>query len=270
MFYPAIAGLINTMGYEFIPETHDTQQLNSLAESESDVDVTAISLHAYPYLADKYYILPHGGSIGRGYGPVIVAKQPMNLSELKNQPVAIPGLRTTAYLVLKLMIPDIKAIVVPIEPFYKIFDCITSGEVKAGVIIHEGRLMVEDRKLVTIVDQGVWWQENYGLPLPLGINVIRKDLGDRHIPKISRVLQASIRYSLQHKDEIISLWQKKDPRGIKELNDQKKIENYLNLYANQDTLEFQKDAMTAASLLLELGYESGIIPTKPRLLWVES
>lgn len=262
MFHPAISGLIETDGYEFIPQTHDTQKLNEIVSENNRVDVSAVSFHAYAYFAKNYLLLPHGASVGRNYGPVLITKEPKNLSDLSGKTIAIPGLQTTAFLVLKLMIPDLKPAIVPIEPFYKIFDEIEKGNVDAGLLIHEGRLFYQSRGLHLVEDIGKWWFANYQLPLPLGVNVIRKNLGEKHIENVSRILKRSIRYSLDHRDEMIKEWMKADKRGIKELESYGMVDTYLTLYANQDTYEFTDDVRKSAQLLMDLGFENKIIPHK--------
>lgn len=269
MFHPALSGLIDTDGYEFIPQTHDTQKLNDIVAENNLVDVSAVSLHAYAYFHKNYFLLPHGASVGRNYGPVLITKQPNHLSGLSGKSIAIPGLQTTAYLVLKLMIPDAKPQIVPIEPFYRIFDEIDYGNVDAGLLIHEGRLFYQERGFYLVQDIGKWWFNRYQLPLPLGVNVIRKSLGSDHIRNVSRILKSSIQYSLNHRDDMIKEWMKIDKRGVKELESYGKVDEYLSLYANADTAEFTDDTKKAAQLLMNLGFENGIIPHHVKLEWSE-
>lgn len=265
MFHPAISGLIETDGYEFIPQTHDTQKLNEIVSENNLVDVSAVSFHAYAYFAKNYLLLPHGASVGRNYGPVLISKEPKILSDFSGKTIAIPGLQTTAFLVLKLMIPDLKPAIVPIEPFYKIFDEIEKRTVDAGLLIHEGRLFFQNRGLALVEDIGKWWFANYQLPLPLGVNVIRRTLGEKHIENVSRILKRSIRYSLDHRDDMIKEWMKADKRGIKELESYGMVDTYLSLYANQDTYEFTDDVRKSAQLLMDMGFENKIIPHKVSL-----
>ena len=269
MFHPALSGLIDTEGYEFIPQTHDTQKLNSIVAENNRVDVSAVSLHAYAYFHEHYLLLPHGASVGRNYGPVLITKKPNNLAGLSGKSIAVPGLQTTAYLVLKLMIPDAQPQIVPIEPFYRIFDEIERESVDAGLLIHEGRLFYQERGFFLVQDIGKWWFNQFQLPLPLGVNVIRKSLGDDHIRNISRILKNSIRYSLDHRDEMIKLWMHEDKRGVKELENYGKVDEYLSLYANDDTAEFSEDTKKASQLLMDLGFERGIIPHSVKLEWSE-
>lgn len=269
MFHPAISGLIDTEGYEFIPQTHDTQKLNDIVAENNHVDVSAVSLHAYAYFHNHYLLLPHGASVGRNYGPVLITKRPNNLSDLSGKSIAVPGLQTTAYLVLKLMIPDAKPQITPIEPFYRIFDEIDQGKADAGLLIHEGRLFYQERGFHLVQDIGKWWFNQFQLPLPLGVNVIRKSLGDNHIRNVSRILKNSIRYSLDHRDDMIKMWMREDKRGVKELENYGKVDEYLSLYANADTAEFTDDTKKAAQLLMTLGFEKGIIPHEVKLAWSE-
>lgn len=269
MFHPVLSGLIDNEGYEFIPQTHDTQKLNDIVAQNNVVDVSAISLHAFAYFHQHYLILPHGASVGRNYGPVLITKKPNTLHELDGKEIAIPGLQTTAYLVLKLMLPNIKPKITPIEPFYKIFDEIENQSVDAGLLIHEGRLFYQERGFHLVEDMGKWWFRQHQLPLPLGVNVIRKSLGEKHIRNVSRILKNSIRYSLDHRNDMIKQWMAVDKRGVKELENYGKVDDYLALYANEDTAEFTDDCRKAAQLLMDLGFEKGIIPEKIMLEWSE-
>lgn len=267
MFYPAMMGWIPTGEYQFLAQTFDTQKLNQMANESNRFDVSAISLHAYADLADHYLILQHGASVGRNYGPVLVSKKPDSLSDLSSSKIAIPGLKTTAYLVLKLMVPRLQPVVTPIEPFYRIFDSIETGEVDAGLIIHEGRLIYKDRGLHLVEDIGQWWFRQFQLPLPLGVNVISRKLGSEHIRRVSDILQESIRFSLKNRDKMIALWMENDPRGIKELGNYNKIDEYLALYANADTETTTSDVKLAADLLMKLGVEHHILAKPVKLEW---
>lgn len=267
MFYPAMMGWIPTGEYRFLAETFDTQKLNQMANESNRFDVSAISLHAYADLADHYLVLPHGASVGRNYGPVLISKEPRTLDSLAGDRIAVPGLKTTAYLVLKLMIPSLTPVVTPIEPFYRIFDSVEEKETDAGLVIHEGRLIYRDRGFHLIADIGKWWYSQFALPLPLGVNVIRRDLGRDHIRRISEILQDSIRYSLAHREDMIRLWVATDPRGIRELKNTARIDEYLSLYANADTESTTPDVKLAASLLLKLGVEHHLIPHPVEIDW---
>ncbi len=260
MFRAAIEGLIDTEGLRFEPVTEDTQSLNDLARSGS-VDVTAISVAAWPLVCDDYLILPHGGSIGRGYGPVLVSRDPLTLADLSGRPVASPGPETTAHCVVSLMIPGARLQRVPISPYEAIFEAVDSGIVDAGIIIHEGRLTYERRGLHMVADLGAWWLEETGLPLPLGANVIRRDLPAEIRSRAVRVLGESIRWALEHRDEMITFLidhvNRPDEVATPEL-----LDRYLGMYANEETLSYPDDARRGMQVLLDRGFEAGVIPRK--------
>jgi len=258
MFRAAIEGLIDTEGLTFLPVTSDTQNLNDMAD-RGEVDISAISVAAYPYLADRFIMFAHGGSVGMGYGPVIVAREGFPLEELGRRLVATPGARTTAHLVTKLIAPDARMTVVPITPYEAIFDAIRSGSVDAGIIIHEGRLTYERHGLVKIVDLGEWWMEETGLPLPLGANVIRRSLGADAVARASRVMQRSIRWALDHRDEMIAFLishiHRPDEVATPEL-----LDRYLGMYANEETHAYSPASLRAIQTILDRGHEAGVIP----------
>ena len=171
----------STRGLEFTHRRGDTSELNALALA-GEIDVVAISAGAYPAVADKYLLLPHGASVGRGFGPVLVARQPMALADLAGRRIGIPGLSTTAWLVLRQMQPGLLPVVVPIAPFGRIFECLDAGTIDAALLIHEGRLLYQSRGYARVAEIGEWWQAETGLPLPLGVNVIRRGLGTEPSP----------------------------------------------------------------------------------------
>lgn len=258
MFRGALGGLVDTEGLRFDPVTDDTQSLNDLAKSGS-VDVTAISVAAYPLVAENYLLLPHGGSIGRGYGPVLVAAETLSLDDLAGRRVASPGPETTAHLVASLMLPETELLRVPISPYEAIFDAIGSGQVDAGIIIHEGRLTFERRGLHPIADLGVWWMEQTGLPLPLGANVIRRDLPPDVISRAVRVLRESIRWGLENREEMIDFLidhvNRPDEVATHDL-----LDRYLAMYANEETLAYPEDARRGIQEVIDRGYRAGVIP----------
>ncbi len=257
MFRAAIEGLIDTEGLSFEPVTADTQNLNDLADSGA-VDVSAVSVAAYPYLADRFLLLAHGGSVGMGYGPVIVAREGFPIEQLGQKHIATPGVRTTAHLVTRLIAPDAQYTAVPITPYEAVFDAVKQGNVDAGIIIHEGRLTYEAHGLVKIVDLGEWWMSQTGLPLPLGANVIRREIGAATIEIASRVLQRSIRWALDHRDEMITFLidhiHRPDEVAIPEL-----LDRYLAMYANEETYSYSDASRTAVEQLLALGFEKKLI-----------
>jgi 1,4-dihydroxy-6-naphthoate synthase len=207
-----------------------------------------VSLGAYPTFAGAYQLLPHGASVGRGFGPVVVAKRPMTVAQLAGARVGIPGRTTTAWMVLRLIQPAAVGVEVPIFPFARIFEALDAGEIDAALLIHEGRLIYPSRGLHKVVDLGEWWQAEAGLPLPLGVNVIRRALGPATVTRVSRVLRASIAWALANREEIIANISQED-RGEKALSQPELIDYYLNLYANQDTAAIADDARRAVDEL---------------------
>lgn len=257
MFRAAIEGLVDTEGLVFRPVTEDTQGLNDMALG-GRIDVSAISVAAYPLLSANYLLLPHGGSVGRGYGPVVVARQEYSVDDLNGLTVATPGLRTTAHLVTSLIAPRMETTTVPITPYEAVFDAIDSGKVDAGIIIHEGRLTYEAHGMRKIVDVGEWWMNRTGLPLPLGANVIRRGLGPDVIARANRVLQSSIRWGLDHRDEMIDFLIGHVHRP-EEVATPELLDRYLKMYANEETYSYPDDTRRAIQVLLDRGYDAGII-----------
>ncbi len=254
MFYPLTAGVINTEGLDIEHVLADIQTLNQEA-LRGTYEVSAVSFHVYPYIADKYLVLPSGGSVGDGYGPLVVAKE--ELKSLKGERVAVPGLLTTAYLVLKLYEPDFEPVVMP---FDMVLDAVLSGKVRAGLVIHEGQLSYKDRGLKKVVDLGEWWKEKFGLPLPLGGNVVRKDIGKEVIKKIERLMRESVEYALAHPEEALK-YAREYARDIKE--DVEKTKIFVSMYVNGRTVDYGEDGRRAVRLLLSLGYQMGIIEVPP-------
>jgi 1,4-dihydroxy-6-naphthoate synthase len=251
MFYALAAGKIDTDGIAYEHELQDIETLNRRA-MRGELEVTAVSIHAYAYLADRYALLPHGSSMGDRYGPRLVARAPRSRESLAGARIAIPGTFTTAYLALKLWQPDF----VPVPtPFDEIEDTVERGEVEAGLLIHEGQLTFQDRGLFLIADMGEWWFEETGLPLPLGGNVIRKDLGRELIETISRHLHASIAYGLEHRSHALA-HALQYARGL----DPQRVDTFVGMYVNDWTLDYGERGRDAVRLLLDEGYKAGIIP----------
>lgn len=260
MFYALNTGKIDTKGYEFIDVLSDIETLNREA-LKGTYEVSAISIHAFPYVADKYALLSSGASMGDNYGPMVVAREYFSPSELKNKKVAVPGTLTSAFLALKLFEPQIEYIVVP---FDKIIDTVKNGEAEAGLIIHEGQLTYQDEGLVCIVDLGKWWYEKTdGLPLPLGGNVIRKDLGYKVMKEISEILREGIKYSLSHRDEAVE-YALKFARGM----DRQKADKFIGMYVNQLTVDYGERGRKAIELFLKQAYEKGFIPALPKIEFI--
>src|SRR2546428_589985 len=200
MFYALAHDKLDTGGLRFRHELQDIETLNRRA-LRGELEVTAVSIHAYAHLLDRYALLPSGCSMGDRYGPMVVARRPMRVDELKSAHIAVPGTLTTAFLALRLLLPD--GFRHDVLPFDRILDAVAAEKSDAGLIIHEGQLTFEKQGLHLVVDLGVWWQERTGLPLPLGGNVVRRDLGPEMIRRISRLLQESIRYGLEHRQDAL-------------------------------------------------------------------
>ncbi len=251
MFYALAAGKIDTNGITYEHELQDIETLNRRA-LRAELEVTAVSIHAYAYLADRYALLPHGASMGDGYGPRLVAREPRSRDALAGTRIAIPGTLTTAYLALRLWQPDF----VPVAtPFDEIEDVVERGDVDAGLLIHEGQLTFQDRGLHLLADMGEWWFQETGLPLPLGGNVIRKDLGTRLIETISRHLHASIAYGLEHRSNALD-HAMQYARGL----DTRRADTFVGMYVNEWTLDYGERGRAAVRLLLDEGHKAGIIP----------
>lgn len=257
MFRAALEQLVDTEGIRFEAVTADTQRLNELAD-RGDIDVSAISVAAWPSLSDRFLLLPHGGSVGRGYGPVVVSRHAYSVADLSRLRIASPGNRTTAHLVTLLIAPDARFTTVPITPYQAVFEAIDNGDVDAGIVIHEGRLTYAQRGLLAIVDLGVWWGEMSGLPLPLGANVIRRALGDDVIGRASRALQRSIGWGLEHREEMIEFLIDHVHRPP-EVATRDLLDRYLAMYANQETYSYSPDTLRAFDLLYHHAHRIGMI-----------
>ncbi len=258
MFYALLERKIATKGIIFEHQRHDTMALNDLALTEA-VDITAVSIHAYAAISDNYLLLPHGGSIGVNYGPLVLSREVMSLNDLNGKKISIPGFSTTAYLVFKMICPDFIPEVIPITPFGRTFAALQDQSVDAAVVIHEGNLTYKERGFHKVLDLGQWWWQETGLPLPLGGNVIRKSLGAEKIAIISDLLRQSIAYALDHRDEVIDYLLAREVRDDPALNDRVLLDRYLDLYANRDTLEYPDAARNGIVELFRRGYEAGII-----------
>ncbi len=257
MFYALAKGKIDTGRYRFSHELVDIETLNRRA-LEGELELTAVSLHAYAYLSDRYILCSCGASMGDRYGPMVVARQKMSLEALANRTIAVPGLRTTAYLALRLCLGvDFQYVLVP---FDRILDAVAAGEyegkrIDAGLIIHEGQLTYADQNLELIVDTGQWWYEHTGLPLPLGANGIRKNLGVETIRDVHRLLRESITFGLEHREEALS-YALSFGRGL----NRAKADQFVEMYVNQWTLDFGPVGRQAVARLLAEGYHAGVIP----------
>ena len=254
MFYGMATNKIRVPEVKFTHTLCDIETLNRKA-LEGVYDITAISFHAYPYIQDKYTLMPSGGSVGEGYGPMIVALRSFPADEIARHRVAVPGTMTTAYLVLKLFAPEIATEVVP---FDEIIPRVLEGKYEAGLIIHEGQLTFNKSGLQRIVDLGKWWRDQTGLPLPLGGNAIRRELGPELIAACCTALKDSIRYALDHREEALQ-YALQFARDL----DPQMADKFVGMYVNERTLDYRKDGREAIAKLLDMGYAAGIIPHKP-------
>src|SRR5437868_3108582 len=261
MFYALAEGKVDTNGLRYVHELQDIETLNQRA-LRGELEVTAISIHAYAYLADTYALLPHGASMGDQYGPRLVARRPMSRNDIRGRHIAIPGPLTSAYLALRLYEPDF--IPVP-TPFDEIEEAVDRGEVDLGLLIHEGQLTFGERGLHLVADMGEWWFAETGLPLPLGGNVVRKDLGPQMISKISRHLRASIAYGLDHRVGALD-HAMQYARGL----DRSKADTFVGMYANDWRLDYGGRGGKAVRLLLEGGVRAGLITRRVRVEFAEN
>ncbi|MGK2935484.1 MAG: menaquinone biosynthesis family protein [Gemmatimonadaceae bacterium] len=250
MFYALAEGLIDTGEIEYAHELQDIETLNQRA-MRGELEVTAVSIHAYAYIADRYALLPHGSSMGDQYGPKLVGARVFTAEELRGKRVATPGPLTTATLALRLFQPAVETVHMA---FDKVEDAVLAGEVDAGLIIHEGQLTYQTRGLKLIADMGEWWFRETGLPLPLGGNVVRKDLGPELIRTVSRHLRESIAYALDHRGRALD-HAMQYARGL----DRGTADEFVGMYVNQWTLDYGATGREAVQVLLDRGHEAGII-----------
>ena len=250
MIYALAEGKIDTGDLRYQHELQDIETLNQRA-LRGELEVTAVSIHAYAYLSDRYALLPHGASMGDRYGPRLVSRTAMSPGDIRGRRIAVPGLMTSAYLALRLFQPDFEPVV---TAFDQIEDAVVEGEVDLGLLIHEGQLTYAQRGLKLIADLGVWWHDETGLPLPLGGNVIRKDLGDGLIDTISRHLHDSIAYGLDHRRAALD-HSMKYARGL----DRDMADTFVGMYVNDWTLDYGPRGREAVRKFLARGVESGFI-----------
>jgi 1,4-dihydroxy-6-naphthoate synthase len=251
MFYALITGKVGCEQLEFEQILADIETLNQKA-LKGEYEVSAVSIHAYPYIADKYVLMNSGASMGYNYGPIVVSKEPME--SLKGKKVAVPGKLTSAFLELKLYEEEFTPIFIN---FDRIIDAVDNEKVDAGLIIHEGQLTYRSKKLYKVVDLGEWWYEETGLPLPLGGNVIRKDIGKELMEKIALCVKKSILYAQSHEDEALE-YAMKFGRGLRN----QEAKKFVRMYVNEFTVDYGEKGREAVRLLLERGYERGLIPVK--------
>src|SRR5215467_1327810 len=260
MFYGLATNKVRVAGLRFTHTLCDIQTLNQKAQ-EGVYDVTAISFHAYPYIQDKYALMPCGGSVGEGYGPMIVSPRPFTQTEIKKRKIAVPGKLTTAYLALQLFAPGIE---VEVVPFDQIIPEVLEGKHEAGLIIHEGQLTYAKSGLQRIVDLGRWWQKVTGLPLPLGGNGIRRALGPQLMSAVTQALRESIQYGLDHREEALA-YAMQFARDL----DTPLADKFVGMYVNERTLDYGPDGRVAIRRLLDVGHKAGVIPYAARVDFVE-
>ncbi|MBA3725595.1 MAG: ABC transporter substrate-binding protein [Armatimonadetes bacterium] len=250
MFWGLASGTVES-DYEFEHILRDIQTLNEWA-LEGRLESTAISVHTFAHVADKYALLRHGGSFGEDYGPMIIARESLTMEQLRNTVIAVPGKLTSAYLQLNIFLPEAKVAVVP---FDEIMPAVKSGQYEAGLIIHEGQLTWEREGLVQIADFGKWWKEKTGLPLPLGVNVVRRDLGEEAVKELSRVMRESIKAGLQNRETALQ-YALQFARG----KDVETSDEFVGMYVNERTLDMGDEGIEAIKLLLKMGADAGIVP----------
>lgn len=260
MFYGLATNKLEIDGLKFEHTLKDIQTLNEDAK-KGVFDVTAISFHAYAYVADKYALLPHGASIGDKYGPILVSKEPRKPEEISQMKIAIPGEMTSAFLALRIYNQDFEYVVVP---FDQIIDYVKAGKADAGLLIHEGQLFYKQVGLDKVIDLGEWWFEKTGLPLPMGGNVIRRDLGEDLMREVSRHLLRSIKYSLENREDALAYAMQFARDMQPELADR-----FVAMWVNDLTLDYGTRGREAVRLLLKEGYEKGIIKSEVQVDFVE-
>jgi len=253
MFYGLATHKLDTGGLNFQHLLKDIQTLNEEA-TRGTYDVTAISFHAYAYVADKYALLPHGASIGDNYGPIVVSREPAVPEDIPNLKIAIPGKLTSAFLALQLFNADFKYEVIA---FDKIIDAVLDGTCDAGLLIHEGQLFYQRKGLHKVLDLGEWWHQRHGLPLPMGGNAIKRDLGPELTKEVSHLLRESIRYSLTHREDALQ-YALQFARDM----DPALADRFVGMWVNELTLDYTDRGREAVRLLLEEGFEKGIIPNR--------
>jgi 1,4-dihydroxy-6-naphthoate synthase len=252
MFYALAHDKLDTGGLRFRHELQDIETLNRRA-LRGELEVTAVSLHAYAHLLDRYALLPSGCSMGDRYGPMVVARRPLTVEELARARVAVPGTLTTAFLALRLLLPG--GFAYEVVPFDQVLAAVAAGRYDAGLVIHEGQLTFQNQGLHLVVDLGVWWQDRTGLPLPLGGNVVRRDLGPETMAQISRLLKQSIRYALDHRDAALDY----ALRYARDM-DRSLADRFVGMYVNDWTLDYGPRGREAVRRLLDEGHRAGVIP----------
>jgi 1,4-dihydroxy-6-naphthoate synthase len=261
MFYGIASGAVDTAGFEIEQVLSDIESLNRKA-LQGELEVTAVSIHAYAHLADRYALMSCGASMGDGYGPLVVARDAMSLEDVAGRTVAIPGTLTSAFLALRLALG--REFEFRVVPFDRILDEVIEGRADAGLIIHEGQLTYSRLGLHNVVDLGVWWAERTGgLPLPLGGNVVRRDLGDRTMRQLTRIIADSIAYGLDHRERALE-YALEFGRGL----DSPMADRFVGMYVNELTRDYGERGREAIRRFLDEGAAAGIVPTPPAVSFV--
>ena len=256
MFYALANEKVSSDVVDFKHILSDIQSLN-VAARQGRYTMTAISYHAYPYVADKYILTSAGSSVGDGYGPIVISGEALDAADLKGKRIAVPGLLTTAYLALKIFEPDFEPVVVD---FDRVMETVSAGDADAGLIIHEGQLTWATSKLHNVLDLGVWWKETRGLPLALGANCILRDLPEEVKRESRRCLSESIQYALDHRSEALD-YALQFGRGL----DRADADKFVGMYVNHFTTEMRPEVLESAQIMLDLGHEAGLIPQRVKL-----
>lgn len=260
MFHALANDKIETGNYEFTHTLQDIETLNHRA-LKGELELTAVSLHGYAYMTDTYALCACGASMGDNYGPMVVAREPADIDSLRGKKIAVPGTLTTAFLSLKLLLGD--DFEHEVHPFDEILNVVEAGNVDAGLIIHEGQLTYQNQGLHLIVDMGKWWMDETGLPLPLGANAIRKDLGQPAMDEVTALLKQSIEYGLDHRKEALE-YALQFGRDL----DRSKADEFVGMYVNDWTLDFGDRGREAVATLLRRGHEAGVIPNPVELEFI--
>jgi 1,4-dihydroxy-6-naphthoate synthase len=256
MFWGLASGAVSARGYAFEPVIEDIQTLNELA-LEGTLEVTAMSAATYPLVRDRYLLLPHGASIGSGYGPIVVAREPITMDELRETEIVVPGELTTAFLVLKMALGE--SVAHRVLPFDRIQPEVAAGRARAGLLIHEGQLTYRDEGLVKCLDLGEWWLLETGLPLPLGVNTVRRDIGERAVNEVCAILRESIDAALEHREEALDY-----ALGFGRGMDAERGDQFIGMYVNDLTRDYGEEGRQAIRELLARSFGD------VRLEWVDA
>lgn len=257
MFYGLATSKIRVPGFKFVHNLTDIETLNHRAINEAFYDVTAISFHAYPYMQDNYTLMSCAGSMGEGYGPMLVATRKYAIDEIEKLRIAIPGTMTTAYLALKLFAPELNTTVVDFE---KIIPAVAAGDFDAGLLIHEGQLTYGNDGLHKILDLGQWWRNETGLPLPLGGSAIKRSLGEEVMLSTNNAIRDSIKYALENREAALD-YAMQFARDL----DPNLANRYVGMYVNDRTIDYGADGREAIKLILDMGFDRGIIPVRAKV-----